>query len=429
MIYSKIILKSMFKRKLSCILVVLQLVISFLLIINSFKIINQVNYQAKSIEEYLKIDPSNTYRMVFSNCEETNEFVKRLNALEQYVIGLEGVKGYAFYDEIGIRFNELTGNKQYINRNLNIKKSMSRIEHPEISDVIFMNSSITSFGNIKIEEGRNLNKNDFDNKNGKPIPILIGWEYKDIIKIGEILTITDYKEGDEAREKINTQFIVTGVISRGSKWFSDNDFITDPLEKLGDKFIAPNYEFNKNDIMSTLSTLHKVFIPLEKSINTKSTLKDIRAKALEYELNVDFKSINELLEDYKDSYKEIIIVNLVLGIFLIIVSLTGIITVTINNINERRQEFGIRLMTGSSIHDIEVLIIGELMIITFIAFVISLIVIISNSDVFGDFLYVFRYNILLFMIFIVSLITIISSIYPIYIIRNLQPKELIGGKD
>ena len=48
---------------------------------------------------------------------------------------------------------------------------------------------------------------------------MAGYKYKDIIKLGTVLTVGDQKE----------KFKVVGIMKPNNKWFSDDDYIRLPL--------------------------------------------------------------------------------------------------------------------------------------------------------------------------------------------------------
>ncbi|MCT4662067.1 MAG: ABC transporter permease [Tissierellales bacterium] len=430
--YIKTVLKSLSKKKLNALLIIFQLSISFLIIVNAFKFIDQVNYQSNSIKNNLNINLDKTYRVMFKNVEETKDYINRLHRLREYVGTLDGVVGYGAYDEMGVIFDELRMDDKYINRNLEIKKTVRSLTYPELSDVIFINSSILNFTNMEVEMGRMLERQDFNLRQGMQVPILVGSAYKDVLKLGDILTITEYEMRKNQKKEFKTEFKVIGFIKQGEKWFSDDDFVMEPLEKLDDKFVAPNYLFNQESIISNLSTLHKVFIQMEDDANDKIILREVREKGLEYNLNIDFKSIVELLNEYNEGYSEIIQINLLLGVFLVVMSLIGIVSIMLINIRSRYKEFGIRIMSGASIRYIQMIIIGEMIFMLVFSFVLSFLFRISFEGISSfrnTMFFMLNSNSFIYLFFIASLVVFVAIIYPTIVIGKIQPSQLIKGED
>ncbi|WP_038290768.1 hypothetical protein [Acetivibrio straminisolvens] len=115
MSYFKIIFSSFLKRKLTYLLIVIQLVITFLMLIKVFTNISVFYYQENSIKKYTNLDMNKTVRVIFEYSEETPSFVDKFNVLKQYINSLEGVRGYGGYDGTGMYINDLAENEDYIN--------------------------------------------------------------------------------------------------------------------------------------------------------------------------------------------------------------------------------------------------------------------------------------------------------------------------
>ncbi|AUG56858.1 MULTISPECIES: ABC transporter permease [Acetivibrio] len=424
MSYFKIIFSSFLKRKLTYLLIVIQLVITFLMLIKVFTNISVFYYQENSIKKYTNLDMNKTVRVIFEYSEETPSFVDKFNVLKQYINSLEGVRGYGGYDGTGMYINDLAENEDYINLNKKIYKNTFREENPGISEIFYTDEICYNILDIEIYEGRSLNKDDFNTDNVEEIPILAGYKYKDIIKLGTVLTVGDQKE----------KFKVVGIMKPNNKWFSDDDYIRLPLEDIDSRFIIPFTPTQKNDLMSTLCMLHKMFFVLDSSDDFLTLSEQIERKALDLGLKVSCVTMAQELQEYKNEKLETFKINIFISIFFMIAALSGTTAVILSSIIQRKREFGIRLATGASINSLKIIIVGEIMLITIIsaivAFAISYLNNYTSISLYKEIVFdLFKDEVLLFILASIIIMTFASSILPIIKINRLQPRELIGGRE
>ena len=197
-------------------------------------------YQRKEFEENINIDLNNINHLYFNNIEENEDYIARVNSFikeikDRYAVGR--------YDQTGEYFLEIKDNDKYININqkiLNITGSKYN-KKPDISRVMYVDEEI-----FNIIKGINI---EYDS-DGKYTPIYVSESFKEIIPLGTSLTSQIRKE----------QFEVCGYIDNNLSFFDENDVIRFPLISLDGYFIAPLPESYDIDIMSTLSTLHNVFV-------------------------------------------------------------------------------------------------------------------------------------------------------------------------
>jgi len=424
MSYFKIIFSSFLKRKLTYLLIVIQLVITFLMLIKVFTSISVFYYQENSIKKYTNLDMNKTVRVIFEYSEDTPSLVDKFNVLKQYINSLEGVRGYGGYDGTGMYINDLAENEDYINLNKKIYKDTFREENPGISEIFYTDEICYNILDIEIYEGRSLNKDDFNTDNVEEIPILAGYKYKDIIKLGTVLTVGDQKE----------KFKVVGIMKPNNKWFSDDDYIRLPLEDIDSRFIIPFTPTQKNDLMSTLCMLHKMFFVLDSSDDFLTLSEQIERKALDLGLKVSCVTMAQELQEYKNEKLETFKINIFISIFFMIAALSGTTAVILSSIIQRKREFGIRLATGASINSLKIIIVGEIMLITIIsaivAFAISYLNNYTSISLYKEIVFdLFKDEVLLFILASIIIMTFASSILPIIKINRLQPRELIGGRE
>jgi putative ABC transport system permease protein len=394
------------------------------MLIKVFTNISVFYYQENSIKKYTNLDMNKTVRVIFEYSEETPSFVDKFNVLKQYINSLEGVRGYGGYDGTGMYINDLAENEDYINLNKKIYKNTFREENPGISEIFYTDEICYNILDIEIYEGRSLNKDDFNTDNVEEIPILAGYKYKDIIKLGTVLTVGDQKE----------KFKVVGIMKPNNKWFSDDDYIRLPLEDIDSRFIIPFTPTQKNDLMSTLCMLHKMFFVLDSSDDFLTLSEQIERKALDLGLKVSCVTMAQELQEYKNEKLETFKINIFISIFFMIAALSGTTAVILSSIIQRKREFGIRLATGASINSLKIIIVGEIMLITIIsaivAFAISYLNNYTSISLYKEIVFdLFKDEVLLFILASIIIMTFASSILPIIKINRLQPRELIGGRE
>ena len=99
--------------------------------------------------------------------------------------------------------------------------------------------------NIKIVDGRNLNKDDFTNKEKNEIPIIVSNIYSNIIKLNNI-----YIDKFEKRK-----YKVVGFFDNKLFWLDNNDNpIKSKLISLSDKIITPYFIYDDNGLDSVIKS-------------------------------------------------------------------------------------------------------------------------------------------------------------------------------
>jgi ABC-type antimicrobial peptide transport system permease subunit len=228
-------------------------------------------------------------------------------------------------------------------------------------------------------------------------------------------------------------------MNENSRWFSDQSYIGDMLVNLDDKFICPFPKVDKTNINAIRAKAGVLFYEIDDINNLNETSALITNKASMLNLKITNNSIRNDIKEYNSNFKNIFYLNLILGLFIGIVSILGIAIITLSSIIVKKREIGIRMMTGSSIFNITILVIGEIFTLIFISTIISISFIIYNkaklikTSKFNDVLLNPMNNItpkiIVFSVLIIIILTGVISIIPILQIKRLQPRDLIGGKD
>ena len=370
-------------------------------------------YQRKEFEENINIDLNNINHLYFNNIEENEDYIARVNSFikeikDRYAVGR--------YDQTGEYFLEIKDNDKYININqkiLNITGSKYN-KKPDISRVMYVDEEI-----FNIIKGINI---EYDS-DGKYTPIYVSESFKEIIPLGTSLTSQIRKE----------QFEVCGYIDNNLSFFDENDVIRFPLISLDGYFIAPLPESYDIDIMSTLSTLHNVFV-----ISDVDIREELKVAASEYNLDIEVMMLSEEYSQYKDEEEYFVKAQTVLAVFISIMALSSLISIFSADTLLKKRDYGIYLSNGYSRFDVLRIIFNKIMIIVFSS------IIKSYSNKYINLLRSDSVSIRLFKniliksyiyyslpmgILLALVIVIISVIIPAVKIFSFEPHELISGEN
>ena len=370
-------------------------------------------YQRKEFEENINIDLNNINHLYFNNIEENEDYIARVNSFikeikDRYAVGR--------YDQTGEYFLEIKDNDKYININqkiLNITGSKYN-KKPDISRVMYVDEEI-----FNIIKGINI---EYDS-DGKYTPIYVSESFKEIIPLGTSLTSQIRKE----------QFEVCGYIDNNLSFFDENDIIRFPLISLDGYFVAPLPESYDIDIMSTLSTLHNVYV-----ISDVDIREELKAAASEYNLDIEVILLSEEYSQYKDEEDYFVKAQTVLAVFISIMALSSLISIFSADTLLKKRDYGIYLSNGYSRFDVLRIIFNKIMIIVFSS------IIISYSNKYINLLRSDSVSIRLFKniliksyiyyslpmgILLALVIVIISVIIPAVKIFSFEPHELISGEN
>ena len=370
-------------------------------------------YQRKEFEDNINIDLNNINQLYFNNIEENEDYIARVNSFikeikDRYAVGR--------YDQTGEYFLEIKDNDKYININqkiLNITGSKYN-KKPDISRVMYVDEEI-----FNIIKGINI---EYDS-DGKYTPIYVSESFKEIMPLGTSLTSQIRKE----------QFEVCGYIDNNLSFFDENDVIRFPLISLDGYFVAPLPESYDIDIMSTLSTLHNVFV-----ISDVDIREELKAAASEYNLGIEVILLSEEYSQYKDEEDYFVKAQTVLAVFISIMALSSLISIFSADTLLKKRDYGIYLSNGYSRFDVLRIIFNKIMIIVFSS------IIISYSNKYINLLRSDSVSIRLFKniliksyiyyslpmgILLALVIVIISVIIPAVKIFSFEPHELISGEN
>ncbi len=398
----------------SAIIIVLS-IISFLISLNAFTNAVSLYTQVDMVKDTFKesmID--NIYTLKIVNSKDNQ--AETITNIKNFISSLdEEIYTGAFY-ETGEYFNELETNSEYIRKNQTIYKNTYRENSPEISEVIYVDAQLFNMLDT------NITASMFEISNDEYLPVYVGYEYKNILSLETVLTLS----------RTNQKYVIKGYI-QNEKWLNNDDFISFAPISLDNKFIIPFSELDKKDNITQESTNGKIFIYLGNNESDKNKyIQEINTYAEENGIKLNITSVNELIDNYKNANQNIINSNIFLAIMVSICAITSIISTISILVLMRKKEYGIKIAFGYTKKKIIFSLITEVITLEFCSAFISYLIIylktLNNKSVFNEvYLQTLGSSSIIYMIIMLFLVCLLILILPLIIINHYEPSDLIRG--
>lgn len=409
------ILQTIKHNKIWSAIIIALSIISFLISLNAFTNAVSLYTQVDMVKDTFKdsmIDNIYTLKIVNTNDNQA----ETITNIKNFVSSLdEEIYTGAFY-ETGEYFNELESNSEYIRRNQTVYKNTYRENSPEISEVIYVDAQL--FNMIDT----NITASMFEISNDEYLPVYVGYEYKNILPLETVLTLS----------RTNQKYIIKGYI-QNEKWLNNDDFISFAPISLDNKFIIPFSELDKKDNITQESTNGKIFIYLGNNESDKNKyIQEINTYAEENGIKLNITSVNELIDNYKNANQNIINSNIFLAIMVSICAITSIISTISILVLMRKKEYGIKIAFGYTKKKIIFSLITEVITLEFCSAFISYLIIylktLNNKSVFNEvYLQTLGSSSIIYMIIMLFLVCLLILILPLIIINHYEPSDLIRG--
>ncbi len=421
----KIIFKSMFKKKIASLLILLQLTISLYMLITAVIQMNSTNFQEKQFEKHFNKDMETTVHLSIQSNDSSERYTKSYHDLQAFVNNMPEVNGIGAYDLTNTSFKELETNEAFLQLRKKITEGTFKERFPQALEFLNVEAGVAKIMELKVSEGRNFVTADFDRSEIDLIPLLSGAAYKEILQVGTILTDSN----------TNQKYQVVGFLADNSRWFSDSDYIRLPFTGLDDKLVAP-FSYVDEDALALHARSKKLFYELKDAKDLESVKNAITVKAKALNLPVQSITVaDELAAFKKDNQKEItfiVVVSSVLGLM----TLFGLVSVMLSTIVARKREFGIRIMVGTTMRYIQLLIWGEIFVLTTLSSLIATLILYFQkkndqqewAGVVNEMNDV-TIEVMLSAVAIAFVFSLLASFIPIMRLRKLQPREMVGGID
>ena len=398
----KEILKSITKRTLFNILIFLQVLFSilyfFITTISMQAVVNS-NISAKNEQDS---NPKRTLHM-----EIQNEDSKNFSKFKEELLNANLVDGLT-----GWRNSDLTPDTHVIG------------EKGDSFDNVQLAKGSEKLKKINVATGRYFTDADFKKENAtgsksKPFSMILGSEFANNQNL---------KVGDSYHDVNDKYYKVVGILEPNSKWFRQT--VSEGNIMVMDNAVMVAYV---NDPENPLMHYYSI---LNDNVNSDDAIYKINKIAKKYNIVVEAKTIStELNETYSESVSQDIswvIFSLIILVFVTI----GTSILIVSHMYMRKNEIGIRMACGYSFKKVLLLLWGEFLVVSILAFLSALLIayisysggkeIMFSAYYFSSFH--LSYGIVLIGIGVFLLMCIPSLLVLVFKLRKVQPKDLIGGK-
>lgn len=416
----KTILKGLFKKKLSSILIIIQVAITVIILVYSYDSIRMLDYPQKQMESVLGNEYKNIYQISFNNSSDSQQFADSFSKLDDNLCKYLGSSNIGSYHLTNTEYDELSNNNKFKNLRLKFTKGTFKEQNPSSIELYTVDYSIYKKMNVQIKDGQALKEEDFIYKNNSVIPMVVSEVYKGIINLNQIYT----------SRLDNRKYKVVGFFNDNLKWFENSYPVYNKLISLNDKIITP-YIIEKSGLNQAIKSQSYFFIN-DKGISDSNVKSNICTLGRKFNLDIECTSLNDQIQQIRTMNKQGIFITTLIAVFFTIVSCLGLSLIMYYSINSKKSEIGIRIVCGGSTKYIKTLIIGEIITLMIPAFLISLIALYKlrgESSIGISTMQLFDLNTTAFIIIFLLVFSILSSILPLRKISKLSPKELIGGKE
>lgn len=371
----------------------------------------KTNYTIRLTNEMIG-NNDNVYNVCLNTPEITEDIAMDMRGFLEELKNVPGVSASGRYIISSLIFDELKDNELLANRNNELFEGTLRADYPSLIDVVYADKELLPL----------LHMESLDNMETKDtIPTWVGYNYADILSIGNIYTdpLTSCK------------YEIVGVIKKDLRLPSETLLRSYLYKDMNNAIFALYDERIEADYYYTYNYGNSMYFETN---GTDETLNEIISLAKKHNLHVKIRSIPAYIDEYKQENKEMLMLTFLFTSIAVVSGLMSILSSSIINIVLRKQELGIMLANGFLPGDIKRIIFIENGIKQFPAYFISIFItrayIIRNTltDL-DDCLRVHQYYVVGKAFIILLILLIISSVIPIILLNRIKPAELMGGNE
>ena len=195
--------------------------------------------------------------------------------------------------------------------------------------ITYVTEHFLDYYHIKTKNGKVFSQKDYEDISSNLIPVLVGADYGEYIKKGQIL---------------DGKYKVIGVLEEGASYL-DTELNSDVVS-IDDQIVIPMIYQAKE--WGGCYVNHLTFSINDNAVIEKITKKIRQYGFKDYEIHGMRKQIDDLKADFWTEVSFIMIMNGILSVFCII----SIVSMLVHLIEERKTEYGIRMICGASRKDI-----------------------------------------------------------------------------
>ncbi|MGG3842911.1 ABC transporter permease [Anoxybacillus kestanbolensis] len=430
--YMLLNLKSMWQRKWIIVLMIVQLIVSFWVINHALITIETIRYQQKQLFSVTHMKEETTIRLFIPDGDDSQWFVERFRKLEKFIKTIPNVKGYGSFEETTISPQNFVNKKRYMRKNEQLYANTRMESYTDSTKIIYFDYDIYRlFSKFQLMKGRELSKEDFEKTNKDVIPILIGYDYHDVFHIGDRFQAL----AGLGENAFFVTYEVVGILEQGAKWLSANDYLIDHANELDRFFVAPYFpEERDGRPMDVAVRLNNLFLQLSNKKDFPYVKKIIKQKGKELGIYPTIKTISNEMEDYKNNTKQSARFTFMVGLFFVVVTLIGVISVMISSIQARKYDIGVMMVTGASKHDIGRMVVMELSLIVVTSAIIGVMLSYWTEwkNTFFEHnirLQAFTWSLYVKIMVVSCFIILISSLIPLWSVNKLALRNLVEGRE
>lgn len=370
--------------------------------------------QIRDLQNIFQTDMDKIRVIDFSYVKDEDEFGYDIDEIKNTVRKDYGLMCGA-YAESYIWFEELRNNEDYLECNREEYKGTFYEEDLDVSDVIMVDPEIMDIVDCGIHK-EDLLTITIDEE--LYYPIYVGTEFKNIIKIDDVLT--GYTFG--------TRYIVKGYIE-DTNWFSYYDPFEFPASSMKHKFITTFCEEEQTDSMTQLSTVSQIFIKGDASQD--SLIRQIENLASQKDIKICISTVEEKMQQLQADNSEIIRNEYGFAVVVMICSMISIGSLFCAFILIQIKEYGIRLAFGESKERLMCILAGKHLIRIAVAMLIAIWLTKKYFavTVLGEFSQLYYKSLAEYAVPITILVsvlyTLISLIPPIIMLNRMELVQLV----
>ncbi|AKS39713.1 macrolide ABC transporter permease [Anoxybacillus gonensis] len=430
--YMLLNLKSMWQRKWSIVLMVVQLIVSFWVVNHALITMETIRYQQKQLFSVTNMKAKTTVRLFIPDGDDSQWFAERFRKLEKFIKTIPNVKGYGSFEETTISPQNFANKTRYVRKNEQLYANTRMESYTDRTKMIYFDYDIYRlFSKFQLLKGRKLNKKDFEKTNKDVIPILIGYGYHNVFHIGDRFQAL----AGLGENAFFVTYEVVGILDQGEKWLSSNDYLIDYANELDCFFIAPYFpEERDGRPMDVAVRLNNLFLQISNKKDLSRVEKKIEQKGRALGIYPTLKTISDEIKEYENNTKQSARFTFMIGLFFIIVTLIGVISVTTSSIQARKYDIGVMMVTGASKRDIGRIVVMELFLLVMISAMIGVALSYwtERQNTFFEYnirLQAFTWSLYVKIMVVSCFIVLLSSFIPLWNVNKLALRNLVEGRE
>lgn len=280
-------------------------------------------------------------------------------------------------------------------------------------DGVSVNKDVIDTFNIQLLSGRYFTIEEYIETDTTILPILIGYDFKDNFKIGDLINYDS--------NGIN-KLEVIGILEKGTELPQHVGKSLDYKHKIinmDNKILTTKRYWTQDDVYDFTITDSYFYINPDNLNETKNKIKTIfNNEGIEVNISSEKIGIELTIRDLKEKQEMFFFTTIMIITF---TALTIIFTF-LNSLNMRKQEFGTYLLCGAKKQDLSRIIVYELFIINSISLLMFTII---TLLIFGN----ISFTILITMIIFCILYVLTLTIIPLLKLNKFSIRDLTKGDE